>query len=378
MKNIFLLGTAMFCGIYAMAQNTGIGTATPSEKLEIKNASRAAVKVSGNGFGDTSQLIFSNRNVSQQGTDFKISSNAESGLRVSSASDLPANRHDSILTLTPGGRIGINNINPAQQLDVRGNINVDGTILANGVDGTAGQVLMKNAGGSFTWGNMSSQQYAHSIGFRAGSSGITATVYNWTVPAGVTKLFVEAWGGGGGGAAGGGGGGGGYAATEWTVTPGAAVAINIGEGGEGASTPAGDGENAGNTTVTIGAIVLTAYGGQGAYVGSGGFGGRFNVNSGALMPYGQSGAAGESSREVYGAYSSTIFYTAVTYGKGGMAGNTSIENSNGGFRSVNNSSLVNIKLIYGKNGTEPGGGGGGDGTGISGNYGGPGLVIIHY
>ncbi|MBC7937503.1 MAG: hypothetical protein H7Y86_19320 [Rhizobacter sp.] len=372
-----------FLGIFASpviacAQNVGIGTNTASEKLEVKSTTRSAVKVSGSGFSDTTQLILSNRNSSQAGTDFKLSSNGETGLRVSSSSDLPANVHDSIITFSPAGRIGINNINPSQRLDVRGNINVAGSILANGVDGIAGQVLMKNTGGSFTWGNINSQQYARTIGFKAGSSALSPALYNWTVPAGVTKIFLEAWGGGGGGAAGGGGGGGGYIAAEWTVTPGATININIAEGGTGATTSTGNGNNGGNTTITIGSFIFIAYGGGGAYASASGFGGRFSANSLSILSYGQSGSSGESSKEVYGAYSSTVFYTAVTHGKGGMAGNTSIENTNGGFRSFNTSSLAGIKTIYGTNGTEPGGGGGGDGTGFASNYGGPGLAIIHY
>jgi|GEM_PF-4636566 len=39
---------------------------------------------------------------------------------------------------------GIGTISPSQKLDVNGNINLTGTIKANGVNGTAGQVLMKN------------------------------------------------------------------------------------------------------------------------------------------------------------------------------------------------------------------------------------------
>jgi hypothetical protein len=375
-KLLFILATIVYCSV-TTAQNVGIGTVTPLTKLEIKNPVKSTVRISSNGFGDTSQLTLSNRNASNQGTDFTFSANAETSLRLTTASDIAGNNHDSILTVTPAGRIGVNKVTASERLDVRGNINItDGSIKVNGVDGSAGQVLMKNAGGTFGWGSVAnSSQYPNVIGFRAGSSVLSPTPHNWTIPAGVTKIFVEAWGGGGGGAIGGGGGGGAYAATEWTVTPGASVTISLGEAGEAAPSAITDGENGGNTTVTIGGVVLQAYGGSGGSVAGGGFPGRFSTNAG-LPVFGQSGAPGETTKEVYGQYSSTIFYTAANYGAGGQSGNTTVANNNGGFRSINTATSGLIKQVYAQVGTEPGGGGGGDMVG--GRYGGPGMVIIHY
>ena len=39
--------------------------------------------------------------------------------------------------------VGIGTTNPAEKLDVNGNINLNGTIKVNGQDGQAGQVLMR-------------------------------------------------------------------------------------------------------------------------------------------------------------------------------------------------------------------------------------------
>lgn len=68
----------------------------------------------------------------------------------------------------------------------------------------------------------------------------TPGVTNWTVPAGVTRVFVELWGGGGGGGGGqpnsfgaSGGAGAGYASKVLTVTPLAVIPVTIGDGGEG-------------------------------------------------------------------------------------------------------------------------------------------------
>src|SRR5207247_616307 len=56
----------------------------------------------------------------------------------------------------------------------------------------------------------------------------TSSVVTWSVPAGVTKLWVEAWGaGGGGGASGTGGGGGGYSRRLIPVAPGDMLSIAV-------------------------------------------------------------------------------------------------------------------------------------------------------
>lgn len=49
--------------------------------------------------------------------------------------------------------VGINNPNPNEKLDVNGNINVTGTIKANGAAGSPNQVLMKDNGGNMVWSN---------------------------------------------------------------------------------------------------------------------------------------------------------------------------------------------------------------------------------
>ena len=54
------------------AQNVGIGTTTPQEKLEIKNALRSTLRISSTNFSDTTELLLSNRNNSNSGTDFSI------------------------------------------------------------------------------------------------------------------------------------------------------------------------------------------------------------------------------------------------------------------------------------------------------------------
>jgi hypothetical protein len=64
---------------------------------------------------------------------------------------------------TQAQNVGIGNPTPNEKLDVTGNINVTGTIKANGVDGTAGQVLAKNASNNMAWVNTA---HANDVRFR--------------------------------------------------------------------------------------------------------------------------------------------------------------------------------------------------------------------
>ena len=103
-----------------------------------------------------------------------------------------------ISTIATAQNVGIGNPAPAEKLDVNGNINLTGTIKANGVDGTANQVLMKNGSGVLQWGNIC--DFKNFLTFYSSST--------FTISAGVTKIMAELWGAGGGGNANAGGGGG--------------------------------------------------------------------------------------------------------------------------------------------------------------------------
>lgn len=105
MHKLFLL--LCFSPLAALAQNVGIGTNTPQAKLEIRNSLKNTVRISTNAFTDTSELLFSNRNASGQGTDFLFRSVREEGLFVSSLSDIPANNSSSSLVIRPNGNVGI-------------------------------------------------------------------------------------------------------------------------------------------------------------------------------------------------------------------------------------------------------------------------------
>ena len=107
--------------------------------------------------------------------------------------------------------------------------------------------------------------------------------YQFIVPAGVTRLFIETWGGGGGGGgcvtsfpnctshqaptSGGSGGSGGYAASIITVTPGDILTLNVGKGGALGTSSVVQGfagaSGADSTVVSAGGTILQATGGEG-------------------------------------------------------------------------------------------------------------------
>ena len=214
MKQLLLIIGCTLAAHFLTAQNIGIGTTTPAEKLEIKNSHRSTVKISSGNFTDTSQLIFSNRDGSSAGTDFLITSNQEQGLSFTSKSDFGSNTNDSSLIIKPNGNIGIGVKAPSAKLHVNGNavitsantlefgggltkeinagkmgceiftadaldivgagitsgnrkikfwneggatfagaVNLNGTLQANGNPGTNGQVLTSNGTSAPTWEN---------------------------------------------------------------------------------------------------------------------------------------------------------------------------------------------------------------------------------
>jgi len=119
---------------------------------------------------------------------------------------------------------------------------------------------------------------------KPGNSGyqVITSTSTFTVPAGITRIYVQMIGGGGGGAGGwgdatgsgieggvAGGGGGGYAAAWMSVTPGQEITATVGAGGAGGAggSASGSGNTLGGTGATGG---TTAFNGVGSYGGSGG------------------------------------------------------------------------------------------------------------
>lgn len=274
--------------------------------------------------------------------------------------------------------MGVGTTTPVERLDVNGNINVTGTIKANGVDGTAGQVLMKNSSGVLTWADMS--EYKNFVTFGSGSG-------TWTVPAGVTKIFVEAWGGGGGGNWYAGGGGSGYVCGIINVTPGSSFAYAVGASGSGGSSTGADGGSS-TITYTPSSISFTAQGGFGATftapLARPGSGGPFGA-TGTLNYAGVNGTSGYTSFINLAQASATAFYEIISGGHGGDAANGGGKGGRGAYAVFTIGSPTDHRLAFGTSGGRPGGGGGSGYVGTiasagnsTGSSGGIGMITIRF
>ena len=242
-----------------------------------------------------------------------------------------------------------------------------------------------------------------------------AAATTWTVPTGLSSVWVlvVAGGGGGGGDEGGGGGGGGYIEDlSFAVTGGSSISISVGDGGIAGTNDSAPGGNGGDSVFST----LTAKGGGGGGTaansvvdsrngrsggsGGGGAGEGNTTTGGSASPAGQGFAggggkrplgfggggaleAGETDGAGYGGDGKTSSITgdSVTRagGGGGGGGNsTSQSNSNGGAGGGGRGGGSGSGQV-GAVGTDFLGGGGGGANGPSEGYsGGSGIVIIRY
>ena len=274
------------------------------------------------------------------------------------------------ITFTNAQNVGIGVPVPAEKLDVNGNINVSGTIKANGIAGQNGQALMTNSVGNMVWANLS--EYKNFVTFTSGSSS------TWVVPAGITKIYAEVWGGGGGGSGTGGGGGGGYISGVLAVTPGGNVTYTVGLGGAGGSPNAGDGAA---SNVSFSPNTISALGGFGSTYSTFGYiaqGGSYSGANGTAF-IGQVGEAGGANSFGYHQSNATTFLESQAGGKGGDGGNSQNTGGKGTYQLRNSVTFATIYVLYNSPGKVPGGGGGGNITwGGQVRDGAAGMVIIHY
>ena len=205
--------------------------------------------------------------------------------------------------------VGVGTSNPSQKLDVSGNVNITGTIMANGTAGSNGQVLT-STGSGLSWSSIGSQ-----MGYKKCKVFMSFGAGSFTVPAGVTEVMVEAWGAGSGGGGYCGGTSGGYARTVQSVSAGANITFNIGKGSPCALTSP-DGRN---TTINFpGGGIMNAYGGGGVgnylntYTKGLAKSGDGTVSNGFYMFGNQGGAP-----VTIVALNNTLITESVQYGSGG-------------------------------------------------------------
>ncbi|MES2796624.1 MAG: hypothetical protein V4683_11690 [Bacteroidota bacterium] len=246
--------------------------------------------------------------------------------------------------------IGIDQPIPQEKLDVNGNINLTGSIKANGASGTKGQVLIKGAGNTMAWDDIGGYK-----NFRQYSFTTDKAIQVWTAPANVTEVLVEIWAGGGGADLGGGGGGGGYAKVAYFIPASPQNTLNIVVGGGG-----------------IGRILSNDNDFPPA---SGGLSSVTSIYTTVSVQVLGGGAANGSSYGHGGGLGSVIGYNFISI-KGEDGENISENGGNGG-NSVNTGGKADkgagSPTSYGHNGKDFGGGGGGNtGSGAAGK------VIIYY
>lgn len=200
----------------------------------------------------------------------------------------------------------------------------------------------------------------------------------FTVPSGVTKVYLTMVGGGAGGGSGNttagvqGGGGGGAGASlinyPFTVTPAANLTVTIGAGGTGGSGPPGttnDGTDGGSTSFDSVTVVGGVKGLKDG--GDGGLGG----NSSSTITYAFDSTAAISTA---GQTAGVARFRGGNGGKGGTSaggGGGSSPFGAGTDGGNNNTSASNATA-------NTGAGGGGGGSGANGGNGGSGIVIVSY
>lgn len=210
---------------------------------------------------------------------------------------------------------------------------------------------------------------------------LTSANNNWTCPAWVRTIQIEAWGAGGGGAGANnnttgaaGGGGGAYARSNVAVIPGTVYTVSIPVGGAGGGNNA-NGTAGGNTNFNNNQIKAVGGGGGLRGAGNGGAGGLNNACVGDVAYSGGAGYTVAANTKPGGGGGAAGGNAAAGNNSVGQAGATGAGSGGSGGNGGNNNTV-------GNNGVLPGGGGGGGGNRTSGTKtggtGGAGQIIVTY
>ena len=149
-KKCMLFICITFISFISIAQHVGIGTTSPANPLHIKSTSEPEMlRIE----GPTPYISFFN-GTTYKGYLWYDGNKMILGTSTNEAVVISANYFNTAY-FTPTGRLGLGISNPAEVLDVNGNINLTGVIKVNGNSGTAGQVLTSNGTGDPQWKNTS-------------------------------------------------------------------------------------------------------------------------------------------------------------------------------------------------------------------------------
>ncbi len=204
-----------------------------------------------------------------------------------------------------------------------------------------------------------------------------ASTQVWIVPAGVTRILVEAWGGGQGGgkyrlsnnvALGArGGNAGAYTRGFMTVTPGQSLTLTVGAGGPGGINDFASGDG-GETKVQSSTARIQVYGG---FVNGGNSSDYYGTGGGLIV----GGGRGTGATLSYGQKSATEYILLIKCGDGGTAYGAQTGGVGEQFALLNSTSL-----LYTTGGATAGsfpGGGGGAGYNF-GKEGADGFLLLHW
>lgn len=276
-----------------------------------------------------------------------------------------------------GGGTDLAGTDRKMKIWAEGGIDINGEIQPNGVAGAAGQVLQSNGNGTMSWANL--EKYPNSRAFVGNTIGISESysTFNFTVPADVSEILVEAWAGGDCGnffqltmtniSQVKGGDGGSYVCGIIKVTSGENLTIYAGNGGNIGST-GGVSQVLRNSTVLLG---TTPSNGFIAFVDPG-------TGSDGVLKFVE-GAQGRYATMDYKQYSSDTFVT-IAYGADGGESYSNTSIGKGSTVAYNNSTNLPISYTnYGSqnNGQTPGGGAGASFVAFNG-VGGVGMVILRW
>jgi hypothetical protein len=131
----------------SIAQNVGVGTPNPLNKLHVVSNDTAGVKIENStplNTGVSNGLYFKTGTwitgaIKQTGTSNNASRTGIFGYAGQSQADLR-----EYISITDLGNVGINNTAPAEKLSVNGNTSIAGTVAATGNITTAGAVFVGN------------------------------------------------------------------------------------------------------------------------------------------------------------------------------------------------------------------------------------------
>ncbi len=120
---ILLIYAANLSAQTVAINNEGTAALDNKAMLEVRKAGVSKLKIRSKEFSDTTILELSNRNSSDEGTDFRLTSFGESGMVLRSLSDIPSRNIDSIITISAGGAVKFGSLKGTGTRTVTANAN---------------------------------------------------------------------------------------------------------------------------------------------------------------------------------------------------------------------------------------------------------------